>query len=297
MFLLLQKASWIHNDRSHIEFCFESNLEGWKRKITKKQGFYYPFGPPWLWRIDAPWFFWNVFFRFVFAFPFHSLLFSLFTFSLFTFLYTTYSFHLFRQTSHSFFTSPTHFFFLTSLIHWSSFYRSLIITSHPRSSARTLALLLTVSPSPTLLLIDTITMVQKPADRNSLPAGNSSDNSSIVLTMPDIVEDYTETEIPPLVVLPETLSPPSTLPPSPPPAPPSALLSSSHSLRHHPYLTITKASRQSLHRGHSPATFLQNVAPPPLVVVHPSHVPAAGLLYCHVPKRASILAPPTAERS
>ncbi|OAQ23456.1 hypothetical protein K457DRAFT_130504 [Linnemannia elongata AG-77] len=140
-------------------------------------------------------------------------------------------------------------------------------------------------------------MVQTPAHRNSLPEGNSSDNSSIDLTMPDIMEDYTETEIPPFVVLPETLSPPSTLPPSPPPAPPSAPLSSSRSLRHHPYFTITKASRQSLLRGHSPAMSLQNVASPPLIVVHPSHVPAAGLPYCHVLKPASILAPPPAERS
>ncbi|KAK3831316.1 MAG: hypothetical protein JOS17DRAFT_774876 [Linnemannia elongata] len=133
-------------------------------------------------------------------------------------------------------------------------------------------------------------MVQKPTNRNPLPEGNIAGYNGIDLTMPYVVEDYTETENPPLVVLLETLSPPSTLPPSPPPAPPSIPLSSSRSLRHHPYFTVTKASRQSSHISHSPTMFLQKVASPPLIVVHPPRVPVEGLPDVHVLDSALVLA-------
>ncbi|KAH7051771.1 hypothetical protein BKA57DRAFT_296475, partial [Linnemannia elongata] len=176
----------------------------------------------------------------------------------------------------------------SSIEHHSVFpssFTSLILTHSPLLFAP----LLSFSPSSTFLLIDTITMVRKPANRSPLPESNTSDNNSIDLTMPDFVEDYTETDIPPLVILPETLSPPSTSPPSPPPAPPSTLLSSSHYLRHHLHLTVTKANFQSSHRGHIPALFLQDVASPPLIVVHPLHIPVPGLPYVHVHEPNSVL--------
>ncbi|OAQ31358.1 hypothetical protein K457DRAFT_124352 [Linnemannia elongata AG-77] len=131
-------------------------------------------------------------------------------------------------------------------------------------------------------------MVRKPINRNPPPESNNSDKNNIDLTMPDIMEDYAESETPPPVVLPETPSPPSTLPPSPPPAPPSTLISLSLA----PSLfTATKASRQPSHGGHSPVMFLPSVTSPLLIATHPPHVPVAGLSFVHTLEPASVLAP------
>ncbi|KAF9121503.1 hypothetical protein BG015_005833 [Linnemannia schmuckeri] len=133
-------------------------------------------------------------------------------------------------------------------------------------------------------------MVRQPSNRIPFPESSSFDDSDIDLKMLDIVVDYTKTRNAPLVTLPETPLPPSTLPPSPPP-PPSTLLSSSLSLRHHPYFTVTKASRPSSQRGHSSATFQQNTVLPPLAIVHPPHVPVANLPHVSVVGPASVLGP------
>lgn len=80
-------------------------------------------------------------------------------------------------------------------------------------------------------------MVQKSFNRILLPGGNSFDNGDIDLTMPYIIDDYTETEVLDPVAQPHTPPPITLPPPPPPPSPPSTPNFLSLSLRRRPSIT------------------------------------------------------------
>ncbi|KAK5816117.1 hypothetical protein F5H01DRAFT_321565 [Linnemannia elongata] len=91
---------------------------------------------------------------------------------------------------------------------------------------------------------------EKSFNRILLPGGNSFDNGDIDLTMPYIIDDYTETEVLDPVAQPHTPPPITLPPPPPPPSPPSTLNFLSLSLRRRPSITALDTYTISPILGH-----------------------------------------------